>query len=281
MSDAEQRPSGQMSGEAWNSGRRLWGRRRSHKLRSGQRALMESLTERFSVPGLALAWDAETGARRDEGACDPEQSLDLKLLFPDASGVWLEIGFGGGEHLAAQAAAHPDIGFIGCEHYVDGVAKLLARLDRAALCNVRVHPHDARDVIDAVAPASLGRVFLLYPDPWPKRRHWKRRFIGRETLDALARAMAPGAELRIASDIPDYIRHCLDELARRRRSGRRDFLWTAQAASDWRAPWPEWPGTKYERKALEAGRAPCYLTFRRTTEAAPAQSETSGDGTTA
>ena len=224
---------------------------------------MERFADRFALPGLELEWDPETGAhsRQPHGAA--QRRIDPVALFPNAADLWLEIGFGGGEHLAATAAAHPDIGFIGCEHYVDGVAKLLSQIEKLNLANIRVHPHDARDALDALPESSLGRVFLLYPDPWPKKRHWKRRFVSAETLDALSRAMRRGAELRIASDIPDYIRHCLSVLARRRREGVRDFLWTAERSQDWREPWPEWPGTKYERKALEAGRTPCYLTFQR------------------
>ena len=228
---------------------------------------MEAFAERYALPGLQLDWDPETGARsrqpRAEALENDPPRIDPATLFPKARDLWLEIGFGGGEHLAAMAAQNPEIGFIGCEHYVDGVAKLLSALDREGLENVRIHAHDARDAIDALPDASLGRVFLLYPDPWPKRRHWKRRFVNADALDALSRVMKPGAELRIASDIPDYIRHCLAVLHRRRLAGRRDFKWTAERPDDWRLPWPGWPGTKYERKALEAGRTPCYLTFER------------------
>lgn len=224
---------------------------------------MQGFAERYALPGIDLDWDPETGARSRQTPASAPRRVQPATLFPGSKEVWLEIGFGGGEHLAATAAANPDIGFIGCEHYVDGVAKLLSALDRQGLSNVRVHAHDARDLIDALPDACLGRVFLLYPDPWPKRRHWKRRFVNDETLNALGRVMRQRAELRIASDIPDYIRHCLAVLHRRRRRGARDFEWSAETPSDWREPWPDWPGTKYERKALEAGRTPCYLTFRR------------------
>lgn len=243
--------------------RRLFGRRRSHKLRPGRRELMESFAKRFAVPGLQLDWDGETGAHSRQSLNNAASTLDPAALFPAAKDLWLEIGFGGGEHLAAMAAAHPEVGFIGCEHYVDGVAKLLSSLDRLGLGNVLVHAHDARDLIDLLPDSALGRVYLLYPDPWPKKRHWKRRFLNADVLDALSRSMRPGAELRIASDIPDYIRHCLAVLHRRRAEGKRDFEWTAERPSDWREPWAGWPGTKYERKALEAGRTPCYLTFKR------------------
>ncbi|MEM9726644.1 MAG: tRNA (guanine(46)-N(7))-methyltransferase TrmB [Pseudomonadota bacterium] len=246
--------------------RRLFGRRRSHKLRPTRRALMAEFERRVALPGFEICWDPETGApSRLPGAARPERGgLDLQEVFPRAQEVWLEIGFGGGEHLVHQAAAHREVGFIGCEHYVDGVAKLLSGLDAQKLSNVRVHPHDARDVLDACPDAALGRVFLLYPDPWPKRRHWKRRFVNADSLDALSRVMARGAQLRIASDIPSYISHCLAVLQSRRAGGQRDFRWTAERAEDWRRPWSDWPGTKYERKALEAGRTPCYLTFERT-----------------
>ena len=247
----------------YGSERRLFGRRRSHKLRAGRRALMENFVQRYAVPGLELDWDPEVGARSRQADGGKAKRIDPETLFPKADDVWLEIGFGGGDHLAAVAAEHRDVGFIGCEHYVDGVAKLLSLVEKSELQNVRVHAHDARDVVDALPEGSVGRVFLLYPDPWPKKRHWKRRFVNKQTLDALSRVMRPGAELRIASDIPDYIRHCLAELHKRRQGGLRDFEWTAQRPDDWRKPWPNWPGTKYERKALEAGRTPCYLTFRR------------------
>lgn len=241
-------PRGSAAAEARAAQRRqLWGRRRSHKLRPGQSRLLESLGRDLSA--------------LDDAASDG--ALDPAALFDDVDAVWLEIGFGGGEHLAALARRHPRIGFIGCEHYIDGVAKLVAAIDREGLDNVRLHAHDARDLLDALVPASLSRAYLLYPDPWPKKRHHKRRFINDETLDALARALRPGAELRIASDIEDYVRHCLAVLAARRRRGRADYEWTARGPDDWRRPWPGWRGTRYEAKAHREGRRPQYLIFRR------------------
>jgi len=226
--------------------RNLYGRRRSHALRPGMKALMEEFLPTLAVPGVD---PAENPAR------DP---VDLALLFPGAKEIWLEVGFGGGEHLIAEAKANPDVGLIGCEHYIDGVAKCLASVEREGLSNIRVHPHDARDLLDVTQEGALGRVYLLYPDPWPKTRHHKRRFMGAENLDLLARAMRPGAELRVATDIPDYARHALEAVHLHPA-----FEWTAERAADWREPWAGWPGTRYEAKALREGRAPHYLIFRR------------------
>ena len=170
----------------------------------------------------------------------------------------LEIGFGGGEHLIAQAIANPRSGFIGCEAFVNGMAKALAAIAAHRLTNVRLHFGDATALIDWLPAASIARVDMLYPDPWPKRRHWKRRFIQDASIAALARILRPGGEFRFATDIPDYAAWTL---ARMLRSP--DFTWTAERADDWRRPWPDFAGTRYEAKAIRAGRTPCYLTFRR------------------
>ena len=226
------------SGEAR---RLLYGRHKGHRLRSRQAGLVDTL-----LPRLRPRLDAPCPA-------------DLKDLFPQAVGsVELEIGFGGGEHLAFRAGDNPQTGFIGCEPFVNGVAKLLVEIEERGLTNIRVHDDDARKVLDWLPDASLDRVWLLYPDPWPKRRHRKRRFVAPENLDALARVMKPGAELRFATDIDDYADRSLRLIATRA-----DFEWTARRADDWRTPWQPWPGTRYEAKAIEAGRTPCYLTFRR------------------
>ncbi len=157
-----------------------------------------------------------------------------------------------------MAARHPDTGLIGCEYYVDGVAKLLARIERTGVTNLAVHPGDCRDLIEVLPEAALARVFLLYPDPWPKKRHHKRRFVSPDNMAALARVMAPGALLHLATDIGDYARHALEVIAREPR-----FAWPATGPRDWRRPWDGWPGTRYEAKALAEGRIPHYLTFRR------------------
>jgi tRNA (guanine-N7-)-methyltransferase len=226
--------------------RKLYGRRQGKALRPAQRRRLEELLPRLAVPGVALPGDP---ARRP---------VDLAALFPGACAFWLEIGFGGGEHLARQAAAHPEVGLIGCEPFVNGVAMVLGRIEAAGLRNVRIHAGDARDLIELLPEAALARVFLLYPDPWPKSRHRRRRFVSPENLALLGRAMMPGAELRLATDIPEYVEHALAAV---------------ETAEGWRvaeptapgrgAPWPDWAGTRYEAKAVAAGRRPHYLTFLR------------------
>lgn len=182
--------------------------------------------------------------------------LNLGALF-DGKPVWLEIGFGGGEHLVHQAAQNPDVGIIGAEPYINGVAMLLGKIRRAGVKNLAVHPGDARDLMDVLPEASIDRAFLLYPDPWPKSRHHRRRFVTPEHLGPLARVMKPGAVLRVATDIPDYVRQSLEEVPGQ------GFEWTAENPTDWRNAWDDWLSTRYEQKALREGRTPHYLTFVR------------------
>ncbi len=181
-------------------------------------------------------------------------------LFGDrpTEATWLEIGFGGGEHLAAQARAHPAINFIGCEPFVNGMAKLLASIEQDKLDNIRIWDEDVTDLLPTLPDACLDRVYILYPDPWPKRRQRKRRLVSDDTLRELARVMRPGAELRFASDIDNYIGWVL---ARVLRSA--DFRWTASGPDDWRRPYADWPGTRYEAKAIREGRVPSYLRVLR------------------
>ncbi|HWK45374.1 MAG TPA: tRNA (guanine(46)-N(7))-methyltransferase TrmB [Stellaceae bacterium] len=226
---------------------RLYGRRRGHKLRLGQQVLMDEVLPRLRV-GL-----------------DQLAALGPRGMFSKpVTGAWLEIGFGGGEHLAAQAAAHPDIGLIGCEVYENGIVTLLAALDRRvaagapALDNLRLMVEDARRVLDALPVASIDRVFVLFPDPWRKARHHKRRLISRSTLDRLAVVMADGAELRLATDHVDYLRQMLS-LAPIHPA----FDWQVQGPADWRHRPDDWPQTRYERKGIEAGRPPTFLRLRR------------------
>jgi tRNA (guanine-N7-)-methyltransferase len=180
------------------------------------------------------------------------------LFATPVEAIELEIGFGGGEHLRARAKAHPERGFIGCEPFVNGMAKLLGAIEADALGNIRLHQGDVRDVLAWLPDGCLTEIFLLYPDPWPKRRHWKRRLINEATLAAMARVLRPGAHLRFASDSADYVHWTL---LRGLRCGLLE--WTAISADDWRRPWPQFSGTRYEDKARREGRTPVYLVFRR------------------
>lgn len=218
-----------------------YGRRRGRRLRDSQQALLSDV-----LPKVAIA--PGSGAVLRPGT----------LFAPETSEVWLEIGFGGGEHLAAQAAAHPQTGFIGCEPFVNGVVSLLAQVQARNLANVRIWSGDARALIAQLAEGSIGRAFVLFPDPWPKARHHKRRLIAAPFLDALARVLAPGAELRVATDDTDYLVWILERL-----TAHAAFAWRVGHAADWRARPRDWPATRYEAKALAAGRRPTYLSFIR------------------
>jgi tRNA (guanine-N7-)-methyltransferase len=221
--------------------RAFFGRRKGHALRPRQTALFETL-----LPRLAI----DTGAAAPSG---------LRTLFPvDVEEVRLEIGFGGGEHLLAQAAEHPGTGFIGSDAFVNAIAKTLAGIEARKLANVRLHFGDAAHLIDWLPPAALARLDLLYPDPWPKRRHWKRRFVQDASLKQIARVLRPGGEFRFATDIPDYAAWTLERVMRSP-----DFVWTAETADDWRKPWAGFGGTRYEAKAMREGRAPAYFIFRK------------------
>jgi len=185
--------------------------------------------------------------------------LDPGILFGAARrSIWLEIGFGGGEHLAQQAERHPKVGFIGCEVFENGIVKLLAQIEQRRLDNIRMFADDARLLIAALPPASIDRVFILFPDPWPKRRHHKRRLLSREMLDALAAITADNAELRVATDDGGYLCWILERL-----TGHPAFEWLARRRDDWRDRPADWPQTRYEEKARAAGRSPAFLRFRR------------------
>lgn len=219
----------------------LYGRRRGRPLRPNQRLLLAT-----RLPALRVALPRE-------GTLDPR----LPFAAPVAA-IWLELGFGGGEHLAAQAALHPEIGMLGAEVFENGVAKLLAEMERRSLANIRLFLDDGRLLLAALPDRAIARVFILFPDPWPKMRHAKRRLVSRDTLDALARIMADGAELRLATDDMNYARAML-QLG----TTHRDFRWCAQSARDWRERPDDWPPTRYEQKALAVGRRPLYLRFAR------------------
>jgi tRNA (guanine-N7-)-methyltransferase len=185
--------------------------------------------------------------------------LDIAALFGNARpSIWLDIGFGGGEHLAQVAEQHPQTGFIGCEVFENGIVKLLAQIEQRRLDNIRIFPDDARLMIAALPPASVGRVFILFPDPWPKRRQHKRRIVSRATLDGLAKIMTDGAELRVATDDGDYLSWILERV-----TTHPFFEWRARRPADWRERPPDWPPTRYEAKARAADRSPAFLRVRR------------------
>jgi len=224
-----------------NASRAFFGRRKGHALKPRQTALFDSL-----LPRVVL--DLNKPA-----------PLDLASLFSTTvTQVRLEVGFGGAEHLLAQAVAEPGTGFIGADAFVNAIAKALAGIETHKLTNVRLHFGDASELIDRLAATSLSRIDLLYPDPWPKRRHRKRRFIQDEMLTRLARILQVGGELRFATDIPDYADYALMRVLRSP-----DFIWPAQRADDWRKPWAGYSETRYEAKAKREGRVPAYFIFRR------------------
>ena len=217
----------------------FFGRRKGKALRMHQAELMAQALPRLRI---------DVSAR----------GLSPDRLFGPVSDVHLEIGFGGGEHLAMRAAQSPGIGFIGCEVYINGVAKMMAEIERGGLDNVRVFDDDAKHLLTWLPDASIGRAYVLYPDPWPKRRHRKRRFLGEEMLAQFARVLKPGAELRFATDIDEYAGYVLARAARAP-----GLRWSAQRAEDWQRPWDGWRSTRYEAKALREGRIPGYFTIVR------------------
>jgi tRNA (guanine-N7-)-methyltransferase len=224
---------------------RSYGRRRGRKRSPHQEALLRDLLPRVSVD-LASATPPALGGRLPAGES------------PGATQVWLEIGFGGGEHLVWQARANPAVRFIGCEPFEDGVVKVLSAIASEGLGNICLHMGDARDVLRWLQPASIDRAFILFPDPWPKRKHQKRRLVNPATLDMLARVMRSGAELRFGTDIGDYARSALTAFAAEPR-----FVWQADGPADWRVRPGDWPETRYEAKAVREGRRRYYFRFRR------------------
>lgn len=220
---------------------RSYGRRKGKPLSARKERLIETL-----LPLLRLDLKQEAPGR-------------LAELFPiPVSEVWLEIGFGSGEHLLWQAEHRKGVGFIGCEPFVNGVASLLGAVEDRDIETIRVHDGDAREVLAWLPDRSIGRIFVLFPDPWPKTRQLKRRLLTPETVKEFARVMAPGGEFRFASDSGDYAAHALLLM---RQSGA--FSWTAERPADWRERGADWPETRYERKALSEGRKSIYLSFRR------------------
>ncbi|MEA2835538.1 MAG: tRNA (guanine-N7-)-methyltransferase [Bradyrhizobium sp.] len=221
----------------------FFGRRKGHKLRAHQADLIETL-----LPHLSL------------DIAGPSPTDMAKLFDPPVERVGLEIGFGGGEHLVAEALAFPRTGFIGCEPYVNGMAKILAQIEAHNIGNIKLFAGDAAELLAWARPHSLDRIDLIHPDPWPKRRHWKRRFVQDLTVAAMARVLKPSGEFRFVCDIDDYVAWTLAHLKRSP-----DFIWTAERADDWRLPWPDYTMTRYGRKAMREGRRAAYLRFRRAT----------------
>ena len=224
--------------------RQVHGRTKGGKLSPRKQGLCDAL-----LPYLRVSLPPEPFA-------EPNGLHPLELFSEQTEEIWLEIGFGGGEHLAWQAAQNPQVGMIGCEPFVNGVAKLLVEIEEQNLANVRIHDDDAVEMLEALAPQSIDRLFILHPDPWPKKRHHKRRFINPHNLDLLAKVLKRGCELRFASDIPHYTAWTLKHMAQRS-----DFIWTAQCANDWRTRPDDWPATRYGQKALREGRPPAHLRF--------------------
>ena len=215
------------------------GRRKGKPLRPGHDRLLRDLLPSLRLPGGPLT--------------------DLAPLFPQGcETIELEIGFGGGEHLADAATRCPSVGFIGCEPFVNGMAKMLARIEADGIGNVRLWDDDAAELLPRLPQGSLERVYLLFPDPWPKRRQRKRRFVSDERLAQIARTLRPGGEFRFATDIDDYAGWTLARVLRSQA-----FRWPARGPEDWSRPWPDWIGTRYEGKATREGRPASYLTFLR------------------
>lgn len=220
---------------------RFYGRRKGKPLKPRMAELLDSL-----YPSLRVDCPAEGTV------------LDPRDLFPGKAEVWMEIGFGGGEHLAHQAATHPDVGILGAEPFLNGIAKLLREVADRPLHNVRIYGDDVRPLLERMPDACLDKLFLLFPDPWPKARHWKRRFMNTWNLDVLARLLKDDAEFRVASDDPTYQSWSL-------RVGpvHPCFEWVVNGLDDWRHRWPDAVESRYEAKARRCGRTPVYLTFRR------------------
>ena len=227
------------SGIKW---RNFYGRFKGKSLSARQHGSLHTEFEKYSLKNIS--WEENSKRKK----------IKLSEVFNEKS-VWLEIGFGGGEHLVHQAKLNPDIGFIGCEPYQNGVAKLMGKLSANPRKNIKVYDGDVRNMFDVLAKNSISKVFLLYPDPWPKKRHHRMRFVTQEFLAPLYETMKPGSILRIATDIEDYVRQALQEVPKA------GFHWLAKDASDWRDPWQDWVSTRYEIKALKEERTPHYLTF--------------------
>ncbi|MBP9181884.1 MAG: tRNA (guanosine(46)-N7)-methyltransferase TrmB [Fuscovulum sp.] len=221
--------------------RNFYGRTHGKTLRASQKEYLEQDLGPLTLRGVA---EAENPSR-----------APLDLGFAHGRPLWLEVGFGGGEHLVHMAARYPDVHILGAEPFVNGIAMLLGKIRAAGVTNLSLYPRDVREVFDVLPAGCLSKVFLNYPDPWPKARHHRRRFVTPDYLVPLARACAPGAEFRVATDIPDYVRQTLEEVPPA------GFALVHQGGAG--EAWEDWLSTRYEQKALREGRSPHYLTFRR------------------
>jgi tRNA (guanine-N7-)-methyltransferase len=222
----------------------LYGRRSAGRLRPYRKGLMDEL-----LPAITLSLPAE-------GRIDPRSAF-----AGSRDSIWLEIGFGGGEHLAARAGANPEIGMIGVEPFVSGVARMLSEIDRRQLDNVRLLVDDARLLLERLDDDCIERIFVLFPDPWPKLRHHKRRIVNDATLAEMTRALKPGGRLHIATDHRDYGRWILARALRQP-----NLRWRARSAADWTKRPTDQPSTKYEAKALKAGRPPVFFEFEKSVD---------------
>ena len=224
--------------------RNFYGRIKGKALNAAQDRYLEEDLPRLSVAGIT----------REE---NPERTpLDMQELAGGRP-LWLEIGFGGGEHLVHQALQNPDVQFLGVEPYVNGVAMLLGKMRKAGVRNIKLYMGDARNLMDVLPDEAVSKAFLLYPDPWPKLRHHRRRFVTPEHLIPLNRCLKTGTKFRVATDVEDYVRQTLQEVPKA------GFDWLAEGPKDWRAPWGDWISTRYEKKALREDRTPHYMTFRK------------------
>ena len=225
--------------------RNFYGRIKGKTLNAAQYRYLDEDLPRLSVLGVTRLENPE----RD--------FLDIDTLTGGRP-LWLEVGFGGGEHLVHQALHNPDVQFLGVEPYVNGVAMLLGKMRKSGVTNIKLHMGDARNLMDVLPDESVCKAFLLYPDPWPKIRHHRRRFVTPEHLIPLSKCLKLGAEFRVATDIEDYVRQTLQEVPKA------GFDWLAEGPEDWRAPWGDWISTRYELKAVREERTPHYMTFRKT-----------------
>jgi tRNA (guanine-N7-)-methyltransferase len=223
----------------------FFGRRKTKPLKRSQALLYDELLPRLK---LDLTKPAPGPVPGDVG----------ELFIGNPGRIILEIGFGGGEHLVQRAHEQPDDGFIGCEPFINGMGKALSAIDKQGLTNIRLYDHDATGLLDWLPAGSIDVVYLLYPDPWPKKRHWKRRFVNADNLQRICRILKAGGEFRFASDIAHYVnwtlRFCHDC---------ENLEWQAVTSAGWTNPWQGWQSTRYENKGIREGRIPAYLTFKK------------------